>query len=118
MRQFEKSIHQEVSRCLDQFVARLVQAAHFDPRVVARASKLAELRPSMRLQARGQKVTITLLGGSQVVLTSPYMLSRPKKKRGRPKQKKGRGKKGNGLCPSLLIWTDLSSAYGILRIPI
>ena len=101
LKELEESIHKEVSSCLDQFVARLVQAAHFDPRVVARASKLAELRPSMRLQDRGQKVAITLLGGSQVVLTSPYMLSRPKKKRGRPKQKKGRGKNGNGLYPIL-----------------
>lgn len=103
LRQLEESIHQEVSRCLDQFVACLVQAAHFDPRVVARASKLAELRPSMKLQDRGQKVTITLFGGSQVVLTSPYMLSRPKKKRGRSKQKKSRGKKGNGLYPILEV---------------
>lgn len=103
LRELEESLHKEVSSCLDQFVARLVQAAHFDPRVVARASKLAELRPSMRLQDRRQKVTITLLGGSQVVLTSPYMLSRPKKKRGRPKQKKCRGKNGNGLYPILEI---------------
>jgi len=88
---------------LDQFVARLIQAAHFDSRVVDRASKLAELRPCLRLQDRGQQVTITLLGGSQVVLTSPYMLSRPKKKRGRPKKKKGRGKNGNGLYPVLEI---------------
>lgn len=91
LRELEESIHQEVSRCLDQFVARLVQAAHFDPRVVARASRLAELRPCMRLQDRSQQITLTLLGGSQVVLTSPYMLSRHKKKRGRPKQDKVRG---------------------------
>ncbi len=50
LRELEESIHQEVCCCLDQFVARLVQAAHFDPRVVARALKLAELRPCMRLQ--------------------------------------------------------------------
>lgn len=103
LRELEESIHQEASRCLDQFVARLVQAAHFDPRVVARASKLAELRPCMRLQDRSQKVTLTLLGGSQVVVTSPYMLSRPKKKRGRPKQKQGRGKNGSGLYPVLEV---------------
>lgn len=103
LREIEESIHQEVSCCLDQFVARLVQAAHFDPRVVARASKLAELRPCMRLQDRSQQVTLTLLGGSQVVVTSPYMLNRPKKTRGRPKQTKGRGKNGNGLYPVLEI---------------
>lgn len=103
LRELEEFVHKEVSSCLDQFVARLIQAAHFDPKVVARASKLAELRPSMRLQDRRQKVTITLLGGSQVVLTSPYMLSRPKKKRGRPKQKKVRGTNGNGLYPVLEI---------------
>lgn len=101
LRKLEEAIHEEVSRCLGQFVARLIQAAHFDPRVVTRASKLAELRPCLRLQDRSQQVTITLLGGSQVVLTSPYMLSRPKKKCGRPKQKKGRGKNGNGLYPIL-----------------
>jgi len=103
LRELEESIHQEVSRCLDQFVARLVQAAHFDPRVVARASKLAELRPCMRLQNRSQQIALTFLGGSQVVLTSPYMLSRPKKKRGRPRKNKGRGKNGSGLYPILEV---------------
>jgi hypothetical protein len=101
--ELEESLHQEVGRCLDLFVARLIQAAHFDAELITRASKLAGMRPCLRLQDRGQEVTITLLGGSQVTVTSPYMLNRPKKKRGRPKENKTRGRNGNGLYPVLEI---------------
>ena len=101
--ELEESLHQEVGRCLDLFVARLIQAVHFDTGLVTRVSELVGMRPWLRLQDRGQEVTITLLGGSQATVTSPYMLNRSKKKRGRPKVKKTRGKNGNGLYPVLEI---------------
>lgn len=95
----EKTLHHEVAQCLDHFVARLIQAAHFEERLLERASELVALKSNLRMQDRGQNVTISLLGGTQVVIVSPYMLHRPKKKRGRKKTK--RGKSGNGLYPIL-----------------
>lgn len=95
----EKALHHEVARCLDHFVARLIQAAHFEERLLERASELIALKPQLRMQDRGQNVTISLLGGTQVVIVSPYMLQRPKKKRGRKRTKRGRS--GNGLYPIL-----------------
>lgn len=95
----EKTLHHEVARCLDHFVARLIQAAHFDEQLLERVSDIVALKPHLRMQDRGQNVTITLLGGTKVVIVSPYMLHRPKKKRGRKKTKRGRS--GNGFYPVL-----------------
>jgi len=96
----ERALHQEVGRCLDHFVARLVQAAHFNEQLLELASELVAQRPGLRMQDRSQTVTVTLLGGSRVVIVSPYMLYRStEKKRGRKKTK--RGKSGNGLYPIL-----------------
>lgn len=97
----ERTLHHEVARCLDHFVARLVQAAHFDQQLLEQVAELTALKPHLRMQDRGQSVTITLLGGTQVVIISPYMLHRPKKKRGRKRTK--RGKSGNGFYPTLEI---------------
>lgn len=94
----EKTLHHKVGRSLDHFVARLVQAVHFDGRFLAMASELVAGRADLRMQDRSQTVTITFLGGSRVVIVSPYMLHRPKK-RGRKRTK--RGKAGGGLYPLL-----------------
>lgn len=96
----EKTLHQEVGRSLDHLVARLVQAAHFDGRLLATAGELVAGRPNLRMQDRSQTVTVTFLGGSQVVLVSAYMLHRPKNKRGRKRTKRGKTV-GNGLYPVL-----------------
>ncbi len=95
----EKALHHQVAQCLDHFVARLIQAAHFGQQLLERVSELVALKPHLRMQDRGQNVTLTLLGGTQIVIVSPYMLLRPKKKRGRKRTKRGRS--GNGLYPIL-----------------
>jgi hypothetical protein len=97
--ELEKALHHEVARCLDLLVARVIQAAHFGEELLDQVSELVALKPHLRMQDRGQHVNITLLGGTQVEIVSPYMLHRPKKKRGRKRTK--RGKSGNGFYPVL-----------------
>jgi autonomous glycyl radical cofactor GrcA len=97
----EKALHHEVARCLDHLVARVIQAAHFGEELLDQVSELVALKPHLRMQDRGQHVNVTLLGGTQVEIVSPYMLQRPKKKRGRKRTK--RGKSGNGFYPVLEI---------------
>jgi len=91
----EKALHHEVARCLDHLMARVIQAAHFGEELLDQVSDLVALKPHIRMQDRGQSVKITLLGGTQVEIVSPYMLQRPKKRRGRKRTK--RGKSGNGF---------------------
>lgn len=103
--ELETRLHQEVAQlCLDPVVGALVQDAHDDEEIQIKASVLQLNRPHLQLQKSDQEVTITLLGGSQVKVNTPYYLRRPPRGRGRPRTKKGRKKSnGNGLYPVLAV---------------
>lgn len=105
--EFEVRLHQRVAReCCDPVTAELLQEAHKDDEVVARAELLAR-RAGLQPQRSSQKVRVTLLGGSTVELKTPYFLRRRERggsggRRGRPR-KPVRGNSGNGLYPILAV---------------
>lgn len=63
--------------------------------------EIIENTPFVRLQCSQKVVRITLLGGSKLILQTPYYLKRPPNGRGRPKKKTSRVKGGNGIYPVL-----------------
>jgi hypothetical protein len=101
----EAELHKEVAQnCLDLVIGGLIQDVHDDEEVQIRAMVLQLNRPHLRLQKSNQPVRITLLGGSEVEVITPYYLSRPPKGRGRPRKGKGRkNEDGNGLYPVLEV---------------
>src|ERR1039457_2841858 len=101
----ETRLHVEVAQsCLDPVVAALIQDVHHDEEIQIRATVLQQKRPHLRLQKSNQRVRITLLGGSEIEVITPYYLSRAPKGRGRPRKTSGRREAdGNGLYPVLKV---------------
>ena len=93
----------------DPVVAAVIDAAHEDPEVYARTLALAATSPA-GLQRSSQPVRVTLFGGSEVEVATPYFLKRrPRKKANKGNggglqarsASKARGKAGNGFYPIL-----------------
>ena len=93
----------------DPVVAAVIDAAHEDPEVCSRTLALAATSPA-GLQRSSQPVRVTLFGGTEVEVATPYFLKRrPRRKTskgngGGPQAKsaaKARGKAGNGFYPIL-----------------
>ena len=101
----ESRLHVEVAQsCLDPIVGALIQDSHGEEEIQIKATVLQLNRQHLRLQKSNQRVRITLLGGSEVEVITPYYLSRPPKGRGRPRQGNGRKEAdGNGLYPVLTV---------------
>lgn len=101
----ETELHKVVAQnCLDPVVGALIQNVHDDEEIQIRAMVLQLNRPHLRLQKSNQRVSITLLGGSEVEVITPYYLCRPPRGRGRPRKGKGRMKEDNhGLYPVLEV---------------
>lgn len=112
--QWEQELHAVVPReCIDPVTGAMVAAALKHPEVVMKANGLLEMMPRVRLQNSKQRVTIDLLGGGKVTVTTPYYLRRVSSRRGHG----GRGKAGNGLYPTLSvlgIHERLTPAYASL----
>jgi hypothetical protein len=102
---FERHLHQEVAqKCLDPFMGEILQEALTSSAVVNKAEEVLRYQMSHpHLQSRTQEVNLTLLGGSTVKVTAPYILNRPPKGPGRPRRKGSRGTAGNGLYPALEV---------------
>ena len=101
----ERQLHQEVAReCLDPFMGEILQEAIISPAVVSKSEEVLRYQMSHpHLQCSNQEVSITLLGGSSVIVTAPYILNRPPKGPGHPRRKGSRGVSGNGLYPALEV---------------
>ncbi len=98
----EQCLHQLVSRfCVDPVIGAVIQTAHMDADVQAKASEVVADYPDLRLQKSDQAVRITLLGGSVVTAITPYFLVRPKRSSKRRRKKGVRGPEGNGVYPVL-----------------
>jgi len=104
MQVLERQLHQEVARqCLDPVVGAVLQAAVESEAVVERAAALVAAYEHLNVQKRDAVVQITLLGGSEVAITTPYYLTRPPRKTARKRKKGKRGKEGNGVYPRLSV---------------
>ncbi|MHC9538270.1 MAG: hypothetical protein AB9903_04170 [Vulcanimicrobiota bacterium] len=103
--EFERHLHQKVAqKCLDPFMGEILQESLTSSAVVDKAEEVIRYHMSHpRLQCAAQEVNITLLGGSTVSVTVPYILNRPPKGPGRPRRKGSRGIAGNGLYPTLEV---------------
>ena len=102
----EMGFHKRVAReCLDPIIAATVQAAHENPKVLERAELLVLSSPSLKPQKSCQEVHLPLLGGSTIIVETPYFLRREKtgKKKGRPRKRGKRGEAGNGCYPILVV---------------
>lgn len=97
---WEQELHALLLReCLEPVTGAMITAAMRDPVIALKANGLLELMPRARLQNSAQRVTIDLLGGGGVTVTTPYYLHRASSRRGHG----GRGKVGNGLYPQLSV---------------
>lgn len=104
MLELEQELHCAVpGECIDPVVGVMIEEAHVDPVVIARAEEVLDSIPKVRLQKDDQEVGIRLLGGTEVRLRTPYFLQRGKK-RGGKKKGKGRGRAaGRGVYPVLAV---------------
>ena len=102
---FERHLHQEVARkCLDPYMGEILQEALSSSIVMDKPKEVMRYHMSHpHLQCTTQEVKLTLLGGSTVSVTAPYILNRPPKGPGRPRRKGSRGIAGNGLYPTLEV---------------
>ena len=74
---FERHLHQEVAqKCLDPFMGEILREALISSAVVDKAEEVMCYHMSYpRLQCATQEVNLTLLGGSTVSVTAPYIWS-------------------------------------------
>jgi hypothetical protein len=111
---WEQELHSIVPReCIDPVTGAMIAAALSDPVVVMKSCGLLDVTPRVRLQNSTQRVTVDLLGGGKVTVTTPYYLRRASSRRGHG----GRGKAGNGLYPALSVMgvhERLTPAYASL----
>lgn len=114
---FEQDLHAAVPReCLDPVTAAVIEVAHDDDAVLDKAQGVLDTLQHVRLQKHGQLVKISLRGGSQAQIRTPYFLERDPGRRG-PKRRQGqRGRAaGRGWYPVLAalgIHGRMTPAYG------
>lgn len=99
MMEFEKRVYEASIKLGDAVTRAQIERAHNDPVFVAEAISAARQRSGVRLRHKGHRTTtILLLGGSRIVVSTPYL--RPQqRRRGRRRQK--RHGKGSGSYPVL-----------------
>lgn len=113
MLEMEATLHRRGCReGFDPVTMEVIQAAHEDPAVQEQALRLV-LGSGVGAQRSSQEVTVTLLGGSQRKLRTPYCLKRrprsPRRKHGEvesdpgPGRSRARGPGGSGLYPVLAV---------------
>lgn len=98
--EMEQQLYKTAAQVGDHLVLRQILAAHDDRDFVQQAVAAARARSDVELVNKGWKETsVLLLGGSRLVLKTPYLRVDHRGKRG-PKRTK-RGKKGQGVYPVL-----------------
>jgi hypothetical protein len=103
MLELEQELHSTIPGvCIDPFVGAMIQEAHVDPVVIARAEEVLDSIPKMRLQKDDQGVGIRLRGGTTVRIETPYFLQRGKKRGGQKGTGRGRAA-GRGVYPVLAV---------------
>lgn len=103
MMDYEADLHAQVAReCLDPFVGVTIQAAHEAPAVQERVADLRSGIPHLAAQRSGEGVKVTLRGGSEFEVITPYGLVRPPRGPGHPRRPGSRKAEGNGVYPVLV----------------
>jgi hypothetical protein len=98
--EMEQQLYQTTAQVGDHIVLMQMEAAHDDREFVKQAVEAARQRSHVPLINKGYKtIRVLLLGGSRVVIKTPYLREDHSVKRGRKRRK--RGKKGRGLYPVL-----------------
>jgi hypothetical protein len=98
--EMEQQLYQTAAQVGDHIVLMKIVAAHDDPTFVKHAVEDARARSPVPLVNKGWKETSVLfLGGSRIVLKTPYLREDHRGKRGRQRTKWG--KKGHGVYPVL-----------------
>ena len=98
--EMEQQLYQTAAQVGDHIVLMKIVSAHDDPTFVKHAVEDARARSPVPLVNKGWKETSVLfLGGSRIVLKTPYLREDHSGKRGRKRTK--RGKKGHGVYPVL-----------------
>jgi hypothetical protein len=98
--EMEQQLYKIAARLGDDIVFRQIVAAHDDRDFVKHAVAQARATSEVPLMHTGWKETsVLLLGGSRMVLKTPYLRPDHRGKRGRRRKK--RGKKGQGVYPVL-----------------
>ena len=96
----EQALYKASSQLADQIVFAHLISVHQDKDFVSEAVKKARSESSVLLVNKGHKdVSVLLLGGTRVLLKTPYLRTDRRGKRGRKRKK--RGKKGSGCYPVL-----------------
>lgn len=102
LHELERTIHIRVAQsCVDPIVGSFIVAAQEDPFVMERMETIIDGVEDLRPQRSSQSVSISLLGGTEVTLSTPYYLRRQRKRPGRKRGVGRRMKEGNGLYPFL-----------------
>lgn len=98
--EMEQQLYKTSAQVGDHILLIKILAAHDDTEFVKQAIEDARVRSDVPLVNKGWKeIRVLLLGGSRVVLKTPYLRQNHRGKRGRKRQK--RGKKGHGVYPVL-----------------
>jgi hypothetical protein len=98
--EMEQQLYKTSAQVGDQILVMKILAAHDDTEFVKQAVQDARARSAVPLVNKGWKETgVLLLGGSRIVLKTPYLREDHGGKRGRKRKK--RGKKGPGVYPVL-----------------
>jgi hypothetical protein len=94
--EMEQQLYKTAAQVGDHIVLMKIAAAHDDTAFVQHAVEEARTRSTVPLVNKGGKETsVLLLGGSRIVLKTPYLREDHRGKRGRKRAK--RGKKGHGV---------------------
>ncbi len=106
---------QAMSRETDDLVAAAVLIGRLaDPAFQTRAVAAAQMAGGRKLRSGGaREVSVTLLGGTTIRVTVPYLKPDRRKRPGRKRKSGRRGKGGVGLYPTLAalgIWFGVSPA--------
>ena len=98
----ERNAHAQVAReCVDPVVGEVIKLAHSDPLGLERADAIIANTPDLRPQKNAETVRIRQLGGSEVVVRTPYYLRRSPTRQGRHRGSGRRQAEGNGIYPVL-----------------
>jgi hypothetical protein len=98
--EMEQQLYKTSARVGDHILLTKIVAAHNDRGFVKQAVEAARNRSDVCLVNKGwQATSVLLLGGSRIVIKTPYLREDHAGKRGRKRKK--RGKKGKGVYPVL-----------------
>lgn len=82
VRDCEATFHQDLARrCADVITEAVLVAALSSAAVAVEQAAIITLTRHLTLQKSAQSVSVTLLGGSTMMVETPYHLVRPRKRR-------------------------------------